>query len=235
MSRSNTPLIIHNNVGNNKKKQMDINELIKNLVETYFKDLKGHINIILVVFFFLTIASQIIQTLYVTKTIERFKNKLKKAEIKFSKYNQLQIEALANLMDELSNFILQSLVIENLKEPGKSLEYSKEKISDWQSSYNDIFQLVLRKRFLYPKEVKNKTSELIETATELLEITKECSKYYDYFYTDHTGETQLEQDELFEEVNINYTKANVKNTSEKTVELVKETRIVIEDYFETME
>jgi hypothetical protein len=139
------------------------------------------------------------------------------------------------LIDKLSNFVLQSLVIENLKEPGKSLEYSKEKISDWQSSYNDIFQLVLRKRFLYPKEVKNKTSELIETATELLEITKERSKYYDYFYTDHKGETQLEQDDLFEEININYSKANVKNTSEKTVELVKETRIVIEDYFETME
>lgn len=214
---------------------MDTNELITQLIETYFKDLKGHINIILIVFFFLTIISQIFQTIYVTKTIERFKNKLKKAEIKFSRFNQLQIDALASLMDELSNFVLESLMIENLKEPGKSPEYSKEIITKWKSSYNDFYQLALRKKFLYPKEVKNKIYELIEISTELLEMTKECEKYCDYFYTDQNNEIQFEQDELFEEVNKKYTKADVKTTSEKTVESIKETRIVIEDYFETME
>ncbi|WP_318308970.1 hypothetical protein [Flagellimonas crocea] len=214
---------------------MNANELITNLIETYFAELKGHINIILIVFFILTVVSQIIQTIYVTKTVERFKNKLKKAEIKFSKFNQLQIESLAKIMNELSDFVLFSINITDIKSSQKSVEYKKESLSEWQSSFNTIYQSILREKFLFPKQVKNEVSDLAVYAVELMEATKIYYKYYDYYFTDQSGEAIYEYDEFFNVAKKDYTETDLKTIAEKTVESIKRTRDVIEDYFETME
>ncbi len=73
---------------------MGNNELIKEVLVEYFSDFKDYHLIILCAFTLIIALIQIAQAIWVSKKIESFKNELKKSEIKFSRYNEIQIKIL---------------------------------------------------------------------------------------------------------------------------------------------
>ena len=88
-------------------------ELIRQVLEKYFSDFKEYDLLILVGFSVIIILIQTIQSILVSRKIERFKSGLKKTEIKFSKYNQLQIEALSKAYELLTEFLGYTFAIKN--------------------------------------------------------------------------------------------------------------------------
>ncbi|CAA0190002.1 conserved hypothetical protein [Tenacibaculum maritimum] len=88
-------------------------DLIKQVLDTYFSDFKEYHLYILIGFTIAIGLIQIIQSMWVNKKMERFKNDLKKSEIKFSKYNQLQIESLSKIYQLLTSFLESTKIIEN--------------------------------------------------------------------------------------------------------------------------
>ena len=82
-----------------------INEnLIREILEKYFSEYKEYNLIIFFVFALLTVLINIIQNIIITRKLEKYKSELKKSELKFSVYNQLQIESLSKLFQQLTEF-----------------------------------------------------------------------------------------------------------------------------------
>lgn len=64
-------------------------DLIKQVLEKYFSDFKEYHLLILVGFTVIIALILIIQSIWISRKIERFKSVLKKSEIKFSKFSQM--------------------------------------------------------------------------------------------------------------------------------------------------
>jgi hypothetical protein len=98
-------------------------DLIKKILEEYFSNFKEYHIIILLGLTIIIALIQITQSIIVTKKIERFKNDLKKSEIKFSRYNQLQVDALRRIYHLLAKFQLSNQLIYN--ENSKNIGHTK--------------------------------------------------------------------------------------------------------------
>lgn len=81
-------------------------ELLKEVLEKKLSEYKDYHLYILIGFTLVISLFQIIQTLIVTNKVEKFKNELKKSEIRFSRYNELQINALRKIYHQLASFQL---------------------------------------------------------------------------------------------------------------------------------
>ncbi|QKJ62808.1 hypothetical protein [Flavobacterium sp. M31R6] len=73
---------------------------LEQLLEKYFSDYSSSHIYLLIGFFVTTVLFQILQAIYVSNKIEKFKNELKRSEIKFSRFNTLQIDALKLIYDK---------------------------------------------------------------------------------------------------------------------------------------
>lgn len=69
-------------------------ELIKQTLKEYFAEYQKYHLLILILFTVIIALIQILQSVWVSNKIERFRNVLKKSEIKFSRYTNLQVDAL---------------------------------------------------------------------------------------------------------------------------------------------
>lgn len=78
-----------------------MDKIIAEQLEFHFKDYKNQMLWILLVFFIITLVVQFISNLVLSRKIEKFKNELKKTEIKFSKHSELQIECLKNMYNKV--------------------------------------------------------------------------------------------------------------------------------------
>jgi hypothetical protein len=74
------------------------------IIEDYFSEYKSHMIWILTVFAIISVLIQYWQNLNLSKKIEKYKNELRRDEIKFSRFNELQIESLKNLYDHIVTF-----------------------------------------------------------------------------------------------------------------------------------
>ncbi len=76
----------------------------KEIIEDYFSEYKSQMIWILIAFTIISGLIQYFQNLRLSKKIEEYKNELKRDEIKFSRFNELQIESLKNLYDHIVTF-----------------------------------------------------------------------------------------------------------------------------------
>ena len=119
---------------------------IEYLLEKYFSEYKEyHIwAIVLLTVVFLGI--QIAQTIIVSRKIERFKNVLKKNEIKFSKFNTLQIDALKSIYDKMVNLHYKNY---DLFQPSTySHESFKTRMTEWRTNYLILMDVFHREKLL---------------------------------------------------------------------------------------
>ena len=146
-----------------------MDELIKEALENYFSDFKEYHLIILISFTIVIALIQIIQSIIVTRKIERFKNDLKKSEIKFSRFNELQITALRKIYHLLTSFHHASNLI--LRAEKNSIGHSqfKARIDNWITAYFNCANEFSKEKILLTAELK----ELyIRTLSDFEEVKK---------------------------------------------------------------
>lgn len=145
-------------------------ELIKQALNEYFADFKKYHLIILICFGLIITLIQVIQSIWVSSKIERFKTDLKKAEIKFSRYNELQIYSLRTIYHKLVTFQVANNQI--FKSKPKSIRHSdyKDRINEWLKSYIDCVNEFAREKILLPEELKSLFSRTLEDFEEVKDI-----------------------------------------------------------------
>ncbi len=169
---------------------MKIEDLLKDLLEKEFKNYEEYHLYVLIGFVVIITFIQLLQTLYVSRKIEKFKNQLKKTEIKFSKYSQLQIEALSQIYELVDDFDLNNRNISvNLK--NVSPEYKKNITTEWLSTFNKFYFSFSKKKYILPKHIKEDYETIIHdlvAAKEYVKIENDISSLY---HTWENGDVEM--------------------------------------------
>jgi len=143
-----------------------MNDLITEALDEYFSDFKRYHLIILIGFTIIIALLQVIQSILISKNIEKFKNDLKKSEIKFSKYNQLQVKALNELYPILSELLINTAIIQleiNKASPEKINSLTK----NWGESFAKVLKNYMLQRYILPVVIKKEYNILIEKLSKV--------------------------------------------------------------------
>lgn len=210
-------------------------ELVKQALETYFSDFKEYHIYILIGFTIINASIQIIQSMWVDKKMERFKNELKKSEIKYSKYNQLQIKALSEIYQLLSDFLESTKILKNNINTS-SPERITRITEDWLSVYSKVYSTFSREKYILPASIKDKFDSIILQLNNASGYVESERKMSSMFYTWENGETDFMGDD--DDRNSIYSqleKYNKNGVIKSTLLNIKDIRKVIEMYFEKIE
>ena len=203
------------------------------LLEKYFAEYSSKHIYILIGFFLVTIIFQILQAIYVSNKIEKFKNELKKSEIKFSRFNTLQIDALKLIYDKVVTF---HFINYRLFYPKTYSHQSlKTRMENWTLEFGNVMDILHRERILLPQEVEEKVNNFnsqLKKIAEYLDIERQSLlTVEEYEGSDdpqilyNNAETEVEAMKLRIE---NLLKNDEIKNSEN---LIKDFRKKIEEYF----
>jgi ABC-type multidrug transport system fused ATPase/permease subunit len=212
-----------------------INEnLIRELVDKYFSEYKEYNLIIFIVFALLVVLFNIIQNIILTNKIEKFKSELKKSELKFSVYNQLQTETLSKLFLQLTEFKEITSIIS--KAENKSPEFYQHFVKIWLDNFILTTRLFSKEKYILPKYIKKQYTEIHKNFKQLFEYIKNEKEYKSNFYSDEIGEVIFEGDyqnlfDLTEKIQ----KINRNDIFEKAINDIELVRNEIEKHFEKLE
>ncbi|UBM61325.1 hypothetical protein LA303_07795 [Candidatus Sulfidibacterium hydrothermale] len=212
-----------------------MDELIKQALEKYFSDFKEYNLLILIGFTIVIAIIQIIQSMWVSKKIEKFKNELKKSEIKYSKYNQLQIEALSEAYELLTDFLSQTFTIKN-KINSSSPEIITSISKRWLNSYGNVYTIFSKKKYILPHSIKKEFSLIVKDLHDMRKYIESEKNLSAMHHTWQNGEVEFMGDnqdlkQLKDELN-KYDKRGIIN---KTIENIKSIKNEIENYFDKIE
>ena len=212
-----------------------MDDLIKEALEEYFSDFKQYHLIILIGFTIVIALLQIIQSYRVSRKLEKFKNDLKKSEIRFSKYNQLQTEALNIIYPLLAELLVNTVVIQtDIK--GASPEKIAKMAENWGDSFNKVFEKHLTLKYILTKNIKEKYSKLTKQLLKVNSYIKVEKEFSSLFATLENGQVEFmgdfdERIKLSEELD----KLKSDGLISDTVNAITDLQAEIEDYFEKME
>ncbi|MBD1383826.1 hypothetical protein IDJ75_00930 [Mucilaginibacter rigui] len=212
-------------------------DLITKALNQYFSDFKQYHLLILILFTIVIAVLQITQAIWVSGRIERFKTELKKSEIKFSRFNELQVEALHNIYHKLVNFnYANSNLFYNAYDKNNHNKY-KERIQLWVKSYIECINEFSKEKILLSEETKalvkktlidfNKVKDAILKEDEDLNNVEEAENgvwelIYDY------------NDQELEIINKRIEQIKLNDFVKKSEENIKALREDIENHFSKM-
>lgn len=212
-----------------------INEnLIREILEKYFSEYKEYNLIIFFVFALLTILINIIQNIIITRKLEKYKSELKKSELKFSVYNQLQIESLSKLFQQLTEFKDTTSIIS--KSESKSPESYQQIAVIWSDKFFETTKLFSKEKYILPKNIKNQYTEIHQNFKTLFEYIKDEKELKSNFFTDEVGDIIFEGDyQNLNELTEKIQKFNRNDIFAKAINEIELVRKEIEKYFEKLE
>lgn len=209
-------------------------ELIKKVLEEYFADFKDYHLIILVGFTLIIALIQIIQSIIVTRKIEKFKNDLKKSEIKFSRYNELQINALRKIYHQLAVFQYSNNLIFNDSHNNVGHEKYKNRINAWIKAYIENANEFSKEKILLTPELKTLYARTINDFEEVKKKLIDERENLDYWEMMHGGDWQamyeFEENE-FGEISSKIKKLKELDSIRNADKHIQELRSRIEDLF----
>jgi hypothetical protein len=212
-------------------------ELIKQALEEYFSEYKQYHVILLIAFLFLTILIQVIQAIWISRKIENFKYALRKSEIKFSRYHELQVEALKSIYEKLSVFhSANSILFEGNYEANNHDNY-KAGINRWIKSYVDCYNAFSRQKILLPEALIKIVQRTLKDFEEVKDIILSERENLDYLEMEYNGDRNAMYD--FQEnelslINKKISQIKSKDSIVKSELNIKELRANIEEYFRKM-
>lgn len=136
-----------------------LNRLIKEL--EYFKKEQVLLLIILLLLFVL---ANIVQAVYTSRLIERYRNELKKKEIKFNALNELQLNKLSTLFELISNIKSGAAQIYNQNKKGSETHVIE---SSYPNSYKEFSNFCQKFRYAFPKNIKVSIQENTKLVSDL--------------------------------------------------------------------
>lgn len=212
-----------------------MDELVKNALEEYFSDFKEYHLIILISFTVIIALLQIIQSYIVSKKIEKVKNDLKKSEIKFSKYNQLQVEALSEIYPVLADLLVNTVIIKS--EFDKA---SPERISslaeNWGKSFNETFHYFTQKQYILTKSINSKYAILIGNLIKMNAYVRAEKQLSLLYLTLNNGEVEfMGDDEERNKLSGEISEIKKDEVMAETLDSISGLKSEIQNYFEKME
>lgn len=214
-----------------------MDKLIQQALDNYFSDFKEYHLLILIGFTIVIALLQIIQSIIVTRKIEKFKADLKKSEIKFSRFSELQITALRKIYHQLASFQLANNLI--FKTEPQTIDHTKFKtrINEWIKIYIECSSEFAREKILLTPEIKLLFSKTINDFEEIKKILIDERNNLDYWEMENQGDWNAmydfhenELDVITKKINSIKDNDSIKN-SEKHI---RELREKIEDIFQKM-
>lgn len=209
-------------------------ELIKKVLDEYFSDFKDYHLIILIGFTLVIALTQIIQSIIVTRKIEKFKNDLKKSEIKFSRYNELQINALRKIYHQLAVFQYSNNLIFNDSPSNIGHEKYKNRINGWIKAYIENANEFSKEKILLTPELKKLYARTINDFEEVKNKLIDERENLDYWEMMHGGDWQamyeFEENE-FGEISSKINKLRKLDSIKNADKHIQELRNRIEDLF----
>lgn len=210
-------------------------ELSRQILEKYFSDFKAYHLLILVGFTILVTLIQIIQSIWLSRKIEHFKSDLKKSEIKFSAYNQIQIQALSNAYQILTEFLGHTLSVKN-EINSESIERIKSISLKWLDSYGIVYSTFTKNKYILPISTKIVFSSMINDLFDMSKYVETEKKRSSMYHIWESGEVEFMGDnqnleELYKKLNT-IDKEGIIN---KTIKNINSIREEIENYFEKIE
>ena len=212
-----------------------INEnLIREILEKYFSEYKEYNLIIFFVFALLTVLINIIQNIIITRKLEKYKSELKKSELKFSVYNQLQIESLSKLFQQLTEFKDTTSIIS--KSESKSPESYQQIAVIWSNKFFEITKIFSKEKYILPKNIKNRYTEIHQNFKTLFEYIKNEKELKSNFFTNEVGDVIFEGDyQNLNELTEKIQKFNRNDIFAKAINDIELVRKEIEKHFEKLE
>jgi hypothetical protein len=213
-----------------------IEKNIEHLLEKYFSEYEEYHIWAIVILALIFVGFQIAQTIIVSRKIEKFKNALKKNEIKFSKFNNLQIDALKSIYDKMVNLHYKNYL---LFEPETfSHESLKTRIKDWRSDFLILMDVFHREKLLLPKDLKNKIKEvesnLRSISKRLNEETINLNEIEEDFGSSNSQEIYSSPDDEFIRIKNRIEQLNNDAEIKKANNTIKSLRESVENYFESL-
>jgi len=213
-------------------------ELIKEALNQYFSDYREYQITILIGFEILIAIIQVGQAIWISRTIEKFKTELKKSEIKFSRYHNLQVDALKSIYTKLVLFHGANTMLLKIRlESDHDVKFEKC-IDNWIRTYNNCINEFSLEKILLPKELK----ELVGNTLKRFDIVKDIlingkndlvslGQEIDEDYGIDMYEFQYRELAI---IRTAINKLVSENKMEKCEESILSLRKSIEDYFEEM-
>jgi len=211
-----------------------MDELVKQLLEKYLSDYREYHLFLLIGFAVIIALFQIIQFIYVSKRIEAFKNELKKSEIKFSAFNQLQINALRNIFHLIIKFELTTKILYNTSTKNLNHQLFEKRVNKWLNDFFESKREFENERILLTKVLKELFTETyidFEKIKKLLINEKEQLDYLEQKYQGDLRElyqfSELESDEIVNKIN----KISKELSIEKSLKNFEKLKTEIENVF----
>lgn len=128
---------------------------LKAVIEEYFADYKKYHSILFLVFLFLIALIAVVQQIIMQKNVAKFNSRLNKAEIKFSKYHNLQVEAMEKLFELITNIHYSNMNLFQAREQNKRHEKLKSSLASWGNNLLKLHYFFNRKKILFPENISN--------------------------------------------------------------------------------
>ena len=170
------------------------------------------------------------KTICITKNIEKYKSELKRTELKFSVYNQLQIEALSKLFQQLTEFKEITSIISNSEK--RSPEKYKQIAISWTNNFFEMTKLFSKEKYILPIEIKKQYTLIHQNFNTILGFIKSEKELKSNFYTDEFGDVVYEDYERINELTDELKLFNRDIVFEKAINNIEFARKEIENYFE---
>jgi len=211
-----------------------MDELVKQLLEKYLSDYREYHLFLLIGFAVIIALFQIIQFIYVSKRIEAFKNELKKSEIKFSAFNQLQINALRNIFHLIIKFELTTKILYNTSTKNLNHQLFEKRVNKWLNDFFESKREFENERILLTKVLKELFTETYIDFEKIKKILINEKEQLDYLEQKYQGDlrelyqfSELESEEIVSKIN----KISKELSIEKSLKNFEKLKIEIENVF----
>lgn len=212
-------------------------DLIEKALNEYFSDFKKYHLIILICFTIIIALIQIIQSIVVAQKFEKFKAVLRKSEIKFSRYHNLQVDALKTIYDKLVLFHAANHSLFTSRYDSNNHTQFKNWINNWIKKYLDCVNEFSREKILLPNSLKELVNKTIVEFEQVENILTNERISLDQLEEENNGSRNAMYDYPENELNIINSKISSLRTKKSIVFTeanIIQLRKAIEDYFEEM-
>lgn len=158
---------------------------LKSIIEEFFADYKKYHSILFLVFLGLIALLAAVQHFIIQKNVSKFNSRLNKAEIRFSKYHNLQVESMEKLYELVTNIYYSNMNLFQAREQNKRHDKLKKNLSKWSNDLLELHYFFNKKKILFPESISqaidNELKDLNRTRLILLDHKSSLEEFEEMY------------------------------------------------------
>lgn len=158
-------------------------------ITTQIDNLKDHQLLVIVILFIVFIIISVFEAVYTSRLIEKYRNQLKKTELKFSVFNELQISKLSEfyvVANDLKSGLVQILSSINQGEYLVSID-------KWEIAYQEFKSFLSKNKYIIPREIKQLITESKYITLSEYDVNIQLTLKLDNLYSNRVNNISLEE------------------------------------------